>query len=137
MKSKQQNKTWLKRGDKRLQVTEQKLTPKKTMLLLLVVFTCSPPKFSKTGLTRGVTVTAETMVDFFKATSKRFWDLIKKIRYRSESWPTALTSNSAINSCFPVSSSTAEESNIWTEMSCTVTYSTTFDNYLKIWWNTS
>ena len=38
VKSKQQNMTWIKKGGKRSQVMEPKLTVKKTMLL--IAFTC-------------------------------------------------------------------------------------------------
>ena len=70
IKSKQQNKTWIKKNGKRSQVEKPKLTTKKTMLL--VAFTCSPARFSVTALPKGVTVTGEYMVDFYKATRQRF-----------------------------------------------------------------
>ena len=70
VKSKQQNKTWIKKNGKRSQVEKPKLTTKKTMLL--VAFTCSPARFSVTALPKGATVTGEDMVDFYKATRQRF-----------------------------------------------------------------
>ena len=73
VKSKQQNATWLKKGGKRSQAVKPKLTNKKTMLL--VAFTCSPARFSVTPLPKGVTIDAEYMVDFLKATARRFNNL--------------------------------------------------------------
>ena len=57
VKSKQQNRTWIKKGGKRSQVVKPKLTVK--IMMLLIAFTCSPARFSITALPRGVTVTAE------------------------------------------------------------------------------
>ena len=54
---------------------EPKLTVKTTMPL--IAFTCSPARFSTTALPRGVTVTAEYMVGFFKSTGHRFNNLKK------------------------------------------------------------
>ena len=80
VKSKQQNMTWIKKGGKRSQVVKPKLTVKKSMLL--IALTCSPARFSITALPRGVTVTAEYMVEFFKSTGHRFNNLKKdKIRW--------------------------------------------------------
>ena len=53
-----------------------KLTVKKTMLL--IAFTCSPARFSITALPRGVTVTADYMVEFFQSTGHRFNNLKKE-----------------------------------------------------------
>ena len=45
--------------------------------MLLIAFTCSPARFSITALPRGVTVTAEYMVEFFKSSGHRFNNLKK------------------------------------------------------------
>ena len=75
VKSKQQNMTSIKKGGKRSQVVKPKLTVKKTMLL--IAFTCSPANCLVTALPRGVTVTAEYMVEFFKSMGHRFNNLKK------------------------------------------------------------
>ena len=72
-KSKNQNKAWLKKGQKRLQVPKPKLTPKKTMFL--IAFTCCPARFSVTALPKGTTVDAEYFVQFLKDTNNRFANL--------------------------------------------------------------
>ena len=70
-----QNKTWLAKGQKKMRVVKPKLTNKKTMLL--VAFTCSPPRFSITALPKGTTVDADCMVQFLKDTRHRFNNLRK------------------------------------------------------------
>lgn len=72
-KSKNQNKAWLKKGQKRLQVPKPKLTPRK--LMLLIAFTTSPARFSITVLPKGKTIDAECFVQFLKDTNKRFSSL--------------------------------------------------------------
>ena len=81
VKSKQQNKIWIKKDGKRNQAVKPKLTPRKTMFL--VAFTTSPARFSVTALPKGVTVTADYMVDFLKATGNRFNNLKShKIKFK-------------------------------------------------------
>ena len=45
--------------------------------MLLVLFTCSPARFSVTALPKGETVTADYMVEYLKDTGNRFRNLNK------------------------------------------------------------
>ena len=68
-------------ADIRADTVKPKLTPRKTMFL--VAFTTSPARFSVTALPKGVTVTADYMVEFLKATGNRFNNLKShKIRFK-------------------------------------------------------
>ena len=68
---------WLgkKKGAKKLSAVKPKLTPRKTMLV--VAFTCSPPRFSITALPKGKTVDSEYMIKLFQETRRRFSNLRK------------------------------------------------------------
>ena len=52
--------------------------------MLLVLFTCSPARFSVTALPKGETVTADYMMEYLKDTGNRFHNLNKnKIAFKN------------------------------------------------------
>lgn len=72
-RTKQQNKVWLKNGQQKPQVAKPKTTVRKTMLL--ISFTCNPPRFVVEGLPKGVTVTSEYIVEYLKSTRSKLQKL--------------------------------------------------------------
>ena len=89
---------WVSPNGKRYCTPRPKLTKRKTMLL--VAFTCKPKRFSVSVLPQGTTATHETMIEFLKATGRRFSDLKKaKIQLKDLylMWDNA-PSHNAINS---------------------------------------
>ena len=72
VRTKNNSKTWLKKDAKRQQ--HLKLIPQKMMLMVL--FTCRPARFSVTALPKGETATADYMVEYLKG--NWFHDLINK-----------------------------------------------------------
>ena len=66
---------WIQKKAVNLTIAKQKLTKRKTMVL--IAFTCKPKRFSVTVLPQGESVDAQFIINYLKDTGKRFQNLKK------------------------------------------------------------